>query len=653
MKHREEGGQGADGGAPLVARFDRGMAVARRCLPGSACPQRPFSRLLAVAVMIVSLGAGASAQLAPGAATEGEASSVFQGGPTHAGFYPGRPGAHLAGIQWRFATAGSVTSSPVVVKGVVYVGSGDGHVYALDLETGGERWAATATGAVDAAPAVAAGRVFVGDRAGVFHALDAATGKELWSFREGMPVPFPWGHESGDIYRSSATIAGGMVLFGGTDGFVYALDPATGRPKWRTDLQARIPGSPAVAEGLVVVGDAAGIVHALDLASGASRWTFRTAGSDLVSADFGFDRRTIQSSPSIAGDRVFVGARDGFLYALDLHTGKRLWQFDHEVSWVNTTPAVAAGVVYAGSSDAHFVQAVDAATGRELWRADTENIEWSSPAVAGGSVFAGDGAGWMYAFDRANGSLQWRYRTGDRVMSSPTVAGDLVVFGSDDGGVYALRTTAATTRRVVYWSDALAKGVSYRGAQDIVAYLRDSGYEEMDEKGIAEVMRSGMRDGVTSVIVFALDYLPPALLAPEGGKPLLRAYLEAGGKVVWPGIPPLLWPRDPSTGQAGGLDHMQWEAPTKLLGVDHRATMFDPRTVRVTEEGVRWGLEGRWRARWSVDRSAPTRVLGLDGWGYAAAWVQEYGHGPGTGFIMASGLPASMIYRLAEARPSR
>lgn len=652
MEHRCQGG-GRVGGARFVGRLDGVMPTVRMRVPGQASSWGAAHRLLVAAVMLASLRSGVSAQGASRTAPESRSPSMFQGGATHAGFYPGRPGPHLAGVQWRFATEGAVTSSPVVVGDVVYVGSGDGHVYALDRESGAERWRAKAAGAVDAAPAVAEGRVFIGDRAGVFHAFDAATGDELWTFRERMPVPFPWGHESGDIYRSSATIADGMVLFGGTDGFVYALDPATGRPRWRTELQARIPGSPAVADGLVVVGDAAGIVHALDLATGASRWTFRTAGADLVSADFGFDRRTIQASPSIAGDRVFVGARDGFLYALDLHTGKRLWRFDHQVSWVNTTPAITEGVVYDGSSDAHFVQAVDEATGRELWRADTENIEWSSPAVAGGSVFVGDGAGWMYAFDRADGSLQWRYRTGDRVMSSPTVTDDLVIFGSDDGGVYALRTTEATTRRVVYWSDALAKGVSYRGAQDIVAYLRDSGYEQMDEQGVADVMRSSLRDGVPSVIVFALDYLPPALLEPTAGRPLLRAYLEAGGKVVWPGIPPLLWPRDPGTGQAGSLDRMQWDAPTKLLGVDHRATMFDPRTVRVTEEGVRWGLEGHWRARWSVVSSAPTRVLGLDDWGYAAAWVREYGHGPGTGFVMASGLPAPMIYRLAEARPSR
>jgi hypothetical protein len=242
-------------------------------------------------------------------------------------------------------------------------------------------------------------------------------------------------------------------------------------------------------------------------------------------------------------------------------------------------------------------------------------------------------------------------------MSSAAVAGALVVFGSDDGGVYALRTSDEPMRRVVYWSAALAKAGSYRGARDVATYFRDRDYEEADEVGVAELMRDAVEDGgarpggAASVVVFALDHLPPALLEPIRGVPLLRAYLDAGGKVVWTGTPPLLWPRDPATGDAGGLDHIRWDAPSGLLGVNFGATMFDLRTVRGTAEGTRWGLEGRWRARWAIDPSAPTRVLALDDWGNAATWVEEYGGGPGTGFVMASGLPLAMVYRLAEARP--
>ena len=271
----------------------------------------------------------------------------------------------------------------------------------------------------------------------------------------------------------------------------------------------------------------------------------------------------------------------------------------------------------------------------------------------------GDGAGWFYAMDRATGRVRWRSRAAAPVMSSATVAGKLVIFGSDDGGVYALRTGDEPIRRVVYWSPDLAKAASYRGAEDLAAYFRDRGYEQADEDGVAALMQrvvegdKGPRGGAGSVVVFALDHLPPVLLKPVGGVPLLRAYLDAGGKVVWPGIPPRIWPRDPATGDAGGLDRIRWDAPTDLLGVDFGATMFNLRSARTTAEGDRWGLEGRWRARWGIEPSEPTRVLALDDFGHAATWVEEYGGGPGTGFVMAPGVPLDMVYRLAEARPPR
>ncbi len=73
--------------------------------------------------------------------------------------------------------------------------------------------------------------------------------------------------------------------------------------------------SPALAGGKLYVGSADGTLYALDPASGREIWRFDTEGHALESGKFGFDRRTIQSSPAVADGRVFVGSRDGFLYA--------------------------------------------------------------------------------------------------------------------------------------------------------------------------------------------------------------------------------------------------------------------------------------------------------------------------------------------------
>ena len=66
-------------------------------------------------------------------------------------------------VAWSFPTGAPVIySSPAVADGVVYVGSQDGNVYALDAATGTEAWSFATGGAVDSAPAVADGVVYVG-----------------------------------------------------------------------------------------------------------------------------------------------------------------------------------------------------------------------------------------------------------------------------------------------------------------------------------------------------------------------------------------------------------------------------------------------------------------------------------------------------------
>ena len=68
----------------------------------------------------------------------------------------------FGGLAWRVQTGGPGQSSPTVANGVVYVGSGDGHLYALDARTGAERWRFNARHAVTASPALQGELVFMG-----------------------------------------------------------------------------------------------------------------------------------------------------------------------------------------------------------------------------------------------------------------------------------------------------------------------------------------------------------------------------------------------------------------------------------------------------------------------------------------------------------
>src|SRR6185295_19272730 len=167
-------------------------------------------RALALGI-VVSVSAcvdGQAAQL------PGDNVAMFRGGAARNGVYAASAGQALAGLQWRFVTEGDVMSSPTVLGQTVYVGSGDGRLYALDRTAGTKKWAFDAGNPIPSSPAVGGGAVYVGTRDGHFFAVDAASGRQRWKFATGPLMPWPWGHESGDVYTSSPAFADGTVYFG-------------------------------------------------------------------------------------------------------------------------------------------------------------------------------------------------------------------------------------------------------------------------------------------------------------------------------------------------------------------------------------------------------------------------------------------------------
>src|SRR6185436_2272788 len=92
-------------------------------------------------------------------------------------------------------------------------------------------------------PALAEGVVYVGSGDGSLHAVDAATGVRRWRFA------------AGDRVRGGAAIAGDRILFGSADRFLYALDRASGKELWKRDTGAEIEDAPLVAGERVFVGN--------------------------------------------------------------------------------------------------------------------------------------------------------------------------------------------------------------------------------------------------------------------------------------------------------------------------------------------------------------------------------------------------------------
>ena len=146
---------------------------------------------------------------------------MFRGNPEHTGHSTAAFFSGQGGVRWRVQTGGAVRSSPAVTATRVFVGSGDGHLYAIDRAAGRVVWKFRAGSTVDASPAVAGGLVIAQTLAGRIFAVDEVSGRLRWSLQTGAVLPPNTAPAGGwDLWASSPVVVGSRIVIGAGDGGV-------------------------------------------------------------------------------------------------------------------------------------------------------------------------------------------------------------------------------------------------------------------------------------------------------------------------------------------------------------------------------------------------------------------------------------------------
>ena len=329
--------------------------------------------------------------------------------------------AQTGDLLWSFETGDVIRSTPTVTAGAVYFGSNDNHVYALDTQTGELLWSRDTGNWVQHSPVVSGGAVYVGaagDGGHSIHALDATSGEQLWVAEK----PYLLNPES------APTVAGGKVY--GLSGFgeFYALDASTGEPLWSVEVSFGAESPPTVIEGVVYLTDV-NTAYALDEASGELIWQYST------------ERYPARDFPALVVDGVYYLSPDDYLYALDTASGETVWSYQAS-SPIDTAPIAANGLVFFGSEDGQFY-ALAAATGELSWSLGQTGSNLASPMAVGGAIYAESSDGFLRVLDAATGAPLWEFQKGyfDGVPSF-TVAGGVVYVGALDGSVNAFTAPA-------------------------------------------------------------------------------------------------------------------------------------------------------------------------------------------------------------------
>jgi len=147
---------------------------------------------------------------------------------------------------------------------------------------------------------------------------------------------------------------------------------------WSYDLESSrgVEATPLVVDGVMYVSASWSVVHAIDARTGKKLWTYdpgvARAGGYKGCCD------VVNRGVALYQGKVFVGAFDGRLVAIDAKSGRKVWErdtiIDHSHSYTITgAPRVFRGKVVIGNGGAEYgvrgyVTAYDAATGEQKWR---------------------------------------------------------------------------------------------------------------------------------------------------------------------------------------------------------------------------------------------------------------------------------------------
>jgi outer membrane protein assembly factor BamB len=342
-------------------------------------------------------------------------------------------------ILWRFKTDDAVKSSPVIDSNIVYVGSNDDNIYAIDLHSGQRIWAYKTDDSVEATPLYLDGTVYAGSAGGFFYAIDANKGSPREIMHEKTDISenkkyitrgeLKWKYETGGQILGAAnwTLSPDgksiWIIVGSYDNFLYCIDSKSGKPVWKYESGSYINGSPAVEGKYTVFGGCDEVIHVISLINGK-----KIEGGSYIAA-----------SAAILDGQVYVGNYGNVFIKADIKNEKILWKYTGSDSPFFSSPVITDNCVVVGSRDEH-VHCISRTDGKKIWTFATLGEVDSSPVVCDDKVIVGSNDGQVYMLRLSDGGKVWSYEIGQPITSSPAIAHGIVVIGCDDGYVYAFGT---------------------------------------------------------------------------------------------------------------------------------------------------------------------------------------------------------------------
>lgn len=311
---------------------------------------------------------------------------------------------------WVFECEDEVRSTPSYFDGILFVGSYDNNLYALNAATGDFIWKYPTDGGVVTKPVVFENNVFFGSEDGKLYVVSMHSGRIVWTYYTDGPI------------RSSPTMADRHVFFGSDDGNLHVVNATNGRRVLKVEAGAPIRSTPVVENDLVYFGTEAGDLWCVDF-KGTIKWRIKA-------------KRAITGAVHFSDETLYMNSMDSILYAVDPKTGWVIWRFRLGKGSIST-PTSIENYIFTGSID-HNIYAIDKRFGKEAWHYTTEHQVTGSPIIYKDSLYCGSVDHNLYCLEYKSGRLRWQFSTNGPITSTPIIHDDVLYITSLDHKVYAI-----------------------------------------------------------------------------------------------------------------------------------------------------------------------------------------------------------------------
>jgi len=289
-------------------------------------------------------------------------------------------------------------------------------------------------------PIVAYGKLYTAGRDGDVIAFEIESGEKLWSTDlSDLNAERGFFDSRKPALLNGGPVAGIKKLFiGSENGDVYALNAESGEIDWQGKVKGEVIAAPAIDSGILVVNTASGVMKAFNASNGKDEWKIEQDVPPLTLRGV--------SAPAISSGGVLVGSADGTLGVYLLDSGQQGWSLEvgeasgstelERVIDVDSAPLIYGDKVYSISSKGHLI-AVDLRSGRMVW--ERQYSSYRQLEISGNTIFLTDLKGHVYAVDRQNGFEKWsQLALTNRGVTGPAAVGKYVVVGDLEGYLHWL-----------------------------------------------------------------------------------------------------------------------------------------------------------------------------------------------------------------------